>query len=137
MESTDRPDQVGTSIRIRLFRVKVSMNFIARVFRFLFWLLVVSWSVALLKKLVAWMVQGAAQRAESASQHDPEISRPQGTVGTSRRLVRDPVCGAHVAEVLAIPLREGGELLHFCSVQCRDQYLLTNTAGDEKKIANG
>ena len=43
------------------------MNFIARVFRFLFWLLVVSWSVALLKKLVAWMVQGAAQRAESAS----------------------------------------------------------------------
>jgi hypothetical protein len=137
MESTDRPDQVGTSIRIRLFRIKVSMNFIARVFRFLFWLLVVSWSVALLKKLVAWMVQGAAQRAEPASQQDPEISRPQGTVGTSQRLVRDPVCGAHVAEVLAIPLREGGELVHFCSVQCRDQYLLTNAAGDEKKIANG
>jgi hypothetical protein len=113
------------------------MNFIARVFRFLFWLLVVSWSVALLKKLVAWMVRGAAQRAESASQHDPEISQPQSTVGTSRRLVRDPVCGAHVAEVLAIPLREGGELVHFCSVQCRDQYLLTNAAGNEKKIANG
>jgi hypothetical protein len=135
MESSYRPDQVGTSIR--LFRIKVSMNFIARVFRFLFWLLVVSWTVALLKKLVAWMVRGATQNAESASQHDPEISRRQGTVGTSRRLVRDPVCGAHVAEVLAIPLREGGELLHFCSVQCRDQYLLTNAAGDEKKIANG
>jgi YHS domain-containing protein len=113
------------------------MNFIARVFRFLFWLLVVSWSVALLKRLVAWMVRGATQRAESASQHDPEISRPRDTVGTSRRLVRDPVCGAHVAEVLAIPLREGGQVVHFCSVQCRDQYLLTNAAADEKKIANG
>jgi YHS domain-containing protein len=113
------------------------MDFIARVFRFLFWLLVVSWSVALLKKLVAWMVRGATQNSDSASQHGPEISRQQDTVGTSRRLVRDPVCGAHVAEVLAIPLREGGQLVHFCSVQCRDQYLLTNSAVNEKKIANG
>jgi YHS domain-containing protein len=114
------------------------MNFIARVFRFLFWLLVVSWSVALLKKLVAWMVRSATQQsAKPVSQHDPEISRRQGEVGTSRRLVRDPVCGAHVAEVLAIPLREGGQLVHFCSTQCRDQYLLTNSAADEKKIANG
>jgi YHS domain-containing protein len=114
------------------------MNFIARVFRFLFWLLVVSWSVALLKKLVAWMVRSATQQsAGPMSQHDPEISRRQGTVETSRRLVRDPVCGAHVAEVLAIPLREGGQLVHFCSTQCRDQYLLTNSAAAEKKIANG
>ena len=111
------------------------MNFIARVFRFLFWLLVVSWSVALLKRLVAWMLRGATQSADSASQREPEISRGQSAVGASRRLVRDPVCGAHVAEVLAIPLRESGELVHFCSVQCRDQYLLTNSGTEVKKIA--
>jgi hypothetical protein len=40
-----------------------------------------------------------------------------------------------VAEVLAIPLREGGELMHFCSTQCRDQYLLTNSEAGVKKIA--
>ena len=102
-------------------------------FRKLFW---ISWSVALLKKLVAWMVRGAAQNSQTSNQREPEISRRQGTVGTSRRLVRDPICGAHVAEVLAVPLREGGELIHFCSVQCRDKYLLTNSAS-EKKIANG
>jgi len=112
------------------------MEFIARVFRFLFWLLVVSWSVALLKKLVGWMVRSATQTSEPASQHEPEISRSSGgTVGVSRRLVRDPVCGAHVAEVLAIPLRENGQLVHFCSAQCRDQYLLTNSGADVKKIA--
>ena len=111
------------------------MNFIARVFRFLFWLLVVSWSVALLKRLVAWMLRGATQSADPASQREPEISRGQATVGASRRLVRDPVCGAHVAEVLAIPLREGGQLVHFCSVQCRDQYLLTNSGAEVKKCA--
>ena len=112
------------------------MEFISRVFRFLFWLLVVSWSVALLKKLVAWMLRSATQSSASAAQHEPEISKTSGgTVGASRRLVRDPVCGAHVAEVLAIPLREGEQLIHFCSVQCRDQYLLTNPNADVKKIA--
>jgi len=59
----------------------------------------------------------------------------------SRRLVRDPVCGAHVAEVLAIPLREGDELLHFCSVACRDNYLLaagkSKDANTKKIAANG
>ncbi len=112
------------------------MDFIARVFRFLFWLLVVSWSVALLKRLVGWMLRSATQSSEPASQREPEISKNSGgAVGVSRRLVRDPVCGAHVAEVLAIPLREGGELVHFCSVQCRDQYLLTNSEASVKKIA--
>ena len=59
--------------------------------------------------------------------------------GMARRLVRDPVCGAHVAEVLAIPLREGGDLLHFCSIVCRDEYLLANVGKNKdantKKIA--
>jgi YHS domain-containing protein len=114
------------------------MDFIARVFRFLFWLLIVSWSVALLKRLVGWMLRGATQASEQASQREPEISKNSGgAVGVSRRLVRDPVCGAHVAEVLAIPLRENGELIHFCSTQCRDKYLLTSSTAEEKKIANG
>ncbi len=114
------------------------MDSIARVFRFLFWLLVVSWSVALLKKLVGWMVRSATQTSESASQREPEISRSSGgEVGVSRRLVRDPICGAHVAEVLATPLRQNGELIHFCSTQCRDKYLLANPEAEQKKIANG
>jgi hypothetical protein len=28
----------------------------------------------------------------------------------------------HVAEELSIPLREGGEMVHFCSTACRDKY---------------
>jgi hypothetical protein len=51
------------------------MNFIGRIMRFLFWLLIVSWSVALLRRAMAWM------------------------------------------------LREGGELVHFCSAACRDKYV--------------
>jgi hypothetical protein len=36
----------------------------------------------------------------------------------------------HVDETLSIPLRNGGELLHFCSMACRDAY-----AAETKKLA--
>jgi ribosomal protein L24E len=29
----------------------------------------------------------------------------------------------HLAEALALPVRQGGEILHFCSAECRDKYL--------------
>ena len=102
------------------------MTFFARIFWFLFWLLVISWSVALLRRLVAWMLRAPRGSAETGTGND---------AGTqlSRRLVRDPVCGVHVAEVLAVPLRTNGEVLHFCSAQCRDAYV--NTA--RPKVVNG
>ena len=109
------------------------MSILSRVIRFLFWLLVVSWSVALLRRLVAWMLRGGPPAATAGVQ----VGRSE-TAG-ARRLVRDPVCGAHVAEVLSIPLGEGGALLHFCSTACRDQYLLAsagkNQDANTKKIA--
>lgn len=45
------------------------------------------------------------------------------TEAVSQKLVRDPVCGMHVAEGLAVPLKQGAEVLHFCSAECRDKYL--------------
>jgi len=113
---------------------KDSMSFISRVIRFLFWLLVLSWGVALLRRLVAWMLRGGSSEAPTEG---VQVASCPEAAGNARRLVRDPVCGAHVAEVLSIPLREGGELLHFCSTACRDQYLLANAGKDPnaKKIA--
>jgi len=114
------------------------MNFLGKVMRFLFWLLVVSWSVALLRRVLAWMLRGAmpAQTDQDAagSSAGPGAGADGAQGGlAARRLVRDPVCGTHVAEVLAIPLREGGELVHFCSVACRDKYV----SGAKRMAANG
>ena len=110
------------------------MELISRVFKYLFWLLVVSWSVALLRRVAKRMINRAA--GESARMNggtgDAVPGSAQGGLA-ARRLVRDPVCGMHVAEELAIPLREGGELLHFCSTGCRDKYLATV----QRKAANG
>jgi YHS domain-containing protein len=112
------------------------MDFLTRIFRFLFWLLIVSWSVALLRRVLGWMVRGAmpaqTERDSADAGAGAESSgAPSGVA--ARRLVRDPVCGMHVAEVLAVPLRESGELVHFCSVACRDKYVNAT----QRMAANG
>ncbi len=99
------------------------MNFLAGIARFLFWVLVLSWAVWLIRSLVVWAL-GKALRGEQRV----------GTAGAeqSRRLHRDPVCGMHVSEDISIAVRQGGETLHFCSAECRDRYL-----GTQRQAANG
>jgi YHS domain-containing protein len=90
------------------------MSFIGRMLKYLFWVLVVSWGVTMLRRLVNKMGEGAN------GQSDP-LDMPNSAA--KQKLVRDPVCGVHIAETLALPLREGGQVLHFCSAACRDKYL--------------
>jgi hypothetical protein len=125
---------------VELRKPEETMNFLARIARFLFWLLIVSWGVQLLRRVLAWMVGGAmpSARNEHAAGF-PAGAGVQSAPGdaandvAARRLVRDPVCGLHVAEVLAVPLRDRGELLHFCSLACRDEYV----NGRQRMAANG
>ena len=106
------------------------MNFVARILRFVFWVLILSWCLSLLRRLVNWMVAGA--NAPAAPQGPgTDVAGTSETTGTARRLYRDPLCGVHVAEVMSIPLREGNDTLHFCSMACRDEYVNRT----QKKIA--
>jgi YHS domain-containing protein len=99
------------------------MSFIGRILRFLFWVLIVSWSVSLLRRFLGSL-------ASPSSRRDEPLDVPSGTV--SRKLVRDPVCGMHVAENLALVERNGGERVFFCSEPCRNKFL-----GEPKKfVAN-
>jgi YHS domain-containing protein len=94
--------------------------------RFLFWVLILSWAVALLRRAVAWMLSGGATDAQQGG----AVSGGTQNSSPKRRLVRDPVCGVHVAENLAIPLHENGGVVHFCSTECRDKY-----AGSVRRFA--
>jgi YHS domain-containing protein len=105
------------------------MDFLARIVRFLFWLLVLSWGLRLLHRVVGGMLrnkQAPGPETTAAGEGIPAAS-------AARRLVRDPVCGIHVDEMRSIPLRDGGELLHFCSPACRDAYAVNV----KKLAANG
>jgi len=87
------------------------MSFLGRILRFLFWVLLVSWVVKLLGRAIGGA--GAAQGTPGYPQQEP-------TGG--KRLVKDPVCGMHMAQELALPLEANGEVLHFCSEECRSKY---------------
>jgi YHS domain-containing protein len=104
------------------------MNVLVRVARFLFWLLVLSWSVWLLRRVFSWLLR----QAEIAPQQNLARMPTANAARSSRRLVRDPVCGMHVDETLSVPLRDDGELLYFCSLACRDAYL----SSTKKFVAN-
>ena len=97
------------------------MTFLARIIRFLFWLLVLAWGVGLVRRLFGSLVRTTASTPEDAAKGSASSERK-----TPRRLVRDPVCGMHVDETLSIPMREGDRLLHFCSIACRDAYVVSS-----------
>ena len=101
------------------------MSFLARLFRFIFWVLIVSWSISLLRRVVNRM--GAAAQPERKDPLDVASD------AVSRKLVRDPVCGMHLAEGLALMERNGGQPFYFCSEECRKKFI-----GEPKKfVANG
>ena len=95
------------------------MNMLARVARFLVWVLVLSWSMWLLRRVLGWLLR----KAENPSHQSTAGFSATDATKASRRLIRDPICGMHVDETLSIPYREEGELLHFCSIACRDAYV--------------
>lgn len=102
------------------------MTFFARIFGVLFWLLIIFWAVGLAKRALAWLSRTPRQASADNEGESHELS-------SSRRLVRDPVCGTHVAESMALPVRQGNEVLHFCSAECRARYL----SEVQPKVANG
>ncbi len=107
------------------------MTFLARFVRFVVWVLILSWGIKLLGRVFAWALQRSVNSGGAQSAAGPGAeSQPQLA---SRQLVRDPVCGMHLAETLAIPYRDRGELVHFCSAECREKYV----SGSLQRAANG
>jgi YHS domain-containing protein len=107
-----KPQRIKVAVKNRKF-----MNFIARIIRFLFWVLIVSWGVRVLGRVFSKLIQ-AGQSGTPLKSGSGDLHATQ-----AKQLVRDPVCGVHIAEELSVPLQENGALLHFCSTACRDQYL--------------
>jgi YHS domain-containing protein len=98
--------------------------------RFLFLLLIALWGFMLLGRALMWILRALLGGTGRPS---PVRGGETNSVEAARRLVRDPMCGVHVAENLALPLRAGDDTLYFCSAACRDKYVLAT----KKYAANG
>jgi YHS domain-containing protein len=90
------------------------MGFLAGLIRFIFWVLIVSWVVRLVGRLLSGSRPASVGTTGTAATDD---SATRG-----KRLVKDPVCGMHLAEELALPMSANGETQYFCSQECRTKY---------------
>ena len=53
----------------------------------------------------------------------PQRNRSEGKGQEGMLMVKDPQCGRFVLEGEAIRTSFRGQVLHFCSLECRDRYM--------------
>jgi YHS domain-containing protein len=98
--------------------------------RFLILLVVLFWAIALLVRAIG---RGLRNLVNPAPPQSRSVSEAGYDRSLAERLVRDPICGVHITESRAILLRNGTELVHFCSAACRDKFI----ARESRIAANG
>jgi len=90
------------------------MGLLGRLIRFIFWVLIVSWVIRLVGRLLGGSRPASVGATGTAAKDDPATR--------GKRLVKDPVCGMHLAEELALPMHANGGTQYFCSQECRTKY---------------
>ena len=90
------------------------MGYLGRLIRFVFWVLIVSWVIRLVSRLLGVSRAAPVRATGTAATNDSAVR--------GKRLVKDPVCGMHLAEELALPRSANGETQYFCSPECRAKY---------------
>jgi hypothetical protein len=83
---------------------------LSRFFYFIFWAILLGGVVALLRQRMRSFVH---------RRPDAKASAPPKPVP----LYRDPYCGVYVSPEVSFPAPHAGQVLHFCSAECRDRYL--------------
>ena len=88
------------------------MGFLARILRGLLWLAVFYWAVWLLRRFFTAL----------SKPHSPKEAT-SNSPNTTKTLYRDPWCGTHVPAEISHSLEQAGQVLHFCSAECRERYV--------------
>jgi len=77
----------------------------------------------LVSRGLAWMMRKLLAKALGTS-GAPAPAMPQPQTGGQHpvALQRDPYCGTYVSPEISFPLEQSGQVLHFCSAECRARY---------------
>ncbi|HLH19706.1 MAG TPA: hypothetical protein VKX45_20960 [Bryobacteraceae bacterium] len=70
----------------------------------------------LLRNLLRGFLSAGGQRTARPPQPQPPPVSPGG------ELKKDPVCGTYVSTATAVQERVKGEVVYFCSQECREKY---------------
>lgn len=70
------------------------------------------------------MAAGIITKGLSSALNDsqPQDAQKKASQTPGGELKRDPVCGTFVPAATAVKKTVGAEVVHFCSVECRDKY---------------
>jgi YHS domain-containing protein len=72
----------------------------------------------LIRRLMTVLLRKVTPPATSG--RNPDVPRP------AIALHRDPWCGTYVSPEISFPLEQAGQMLHFCSAECRTRYQQTS-----------
>lgn len=72
--------------------------------------------ITLLRSVLGLLMKAAVTATRRASSPAPSPDAVSG------ELKRDPVCGVFVSTATSVKSVADGEVVHFCSTACRDQY---------------
>jgi len=73
--------------------------------------------------LVRGILRSIFQSFKVVSQNPPPAASHQApSVQMGGELKKDPVCGTYVSTSVSVTKKIDGELVHFCSKECRDRY---------------
>jgi YHS domain-containing protein len=95
-------------------------------FRIIFELLLTVVVLTVLKSIVGIVLRGFAQAMKPGSGAPGAPPRPAGQVPLTGELKKDPVCGTYIAAATSLKEKVGGQILYFCSTECRDKYVASS-----------
>ena len=90
-------------------------------FRFIVILLASVLLISVLRSIIGIVMKGFADLMNGGSQNQP-AQRARAEVPLGGELKRDPVCGTYVSTATPFKKTANGQVLHFCSAECRDKY---------------
>ena len=73
-----------------------------------------------LRSIVGNLIRGA--RAKTQSEPRPVPTTREASVPAGGELKKDPVCGTYVSTAASLTRTVRGEVMYFCSKECRDKY---------------
>jgi uncharacterized protein len=85
-------------------------------FRFILLLVI----FAIIRYVVTGVARFFSQAGKQPAGAPPESQAAKGAIGGE--LKQDPVCGTFVPTSTSVKKTINGELVHFCSVACRDKF---------------
>jgi len=71
------------------------------------------------RAVIRSIFQGLKNAGAPAPQPAP---RQAPVIHSGGELKKDPVCGTYVSTAVSVTRKIDGELVHFCSKECRDKY---------------